>query len=797
MKSLPSSTYRVQLNSGFTFSDLEEELPYFKKLGISHIYLSPIMEAAEGSTHFYNTHDFTSISSVLGGEKGFESLALACSRSGIGLILDIVPNHMSILNRFMLDYLEYGRKSQYRYLFDIDLDASEYPGKLILPLLDFYPFQERDRIKIFGGSVLVDNGRIKLPASTSCSDTVKIEECLAEQNYVLTHWKEASRIINYRRFFAVNDLIAIRTERRKNFDLFHSKVKDLISRGFIQGIRVDHVDGLYDPLTYLRRLRRLCGKLPIWVEKILARNEKIRNDWPVEGDTGYAARSRINSVFVDLGSLEALKDLFGRNGGKKYEGEKYRIDLKIETSRHLFHSDIKKYSRLIQDSLLSIKAAGLSIQGISEALTATIASLEQYRTYSSYKMVESEKWLHAVDKADKYFPELSQELAGIRLFVKHASLERKFCNVIGRLEQFTGAVMAKSMEDCFFYRYSALLSTCLVGAMPFEQPYSDAEVHTFFANIQQSGKKPMVTLSTHDTKFGEDAVARFNALSDLLPEWEDLLNRFGGVSEIEQYDKYRILQVILGTLDVSSNEYMDRLGSYIIKALRESGENTNWEYPSTHYEQKCLEFAGRSVVEIEDHWKDLLHKIRFLGGLNSLSQTVLKFMVPGVPDTYQGSESMNLSFVDPDNRRPVNFKYLFKRLQGLSLKRPSLNEESVLSGDLKIWLTSRLLSVRSDFLAHLYKGRYVPLQFTGKNRDKIFGFFYSLENSHIIILVGRHLDSMISDHTYKPEFWNGTSVRGLPGLKGNIRNLITGESVSSFLLEDVLNEYPFAVLVAT
>jgi (1->4)-alpha-D-glucan 1-alpha-D-glucosylmutase len=797
MKSLPSSTYRVQLNSGFTFSDLEDELPYFKKLGISHIYLSPIMEAAEGSTHFYNTHDFTSISSVLGGENGFESLALACSRSGIGLILDIVPNHMSILNRFILDYLKYGRKSQYRYLFDIDLGASEYPGKLILPLLDFYTFQERDRIKIVDGSLLVDDGRIKLPTSTSCSETVKIEDYLAEQNYVLTHWKEAPRIINYRRFFAVSDLIAIRMERRKNFDLFHSKVKDLISRGYIQGIRVDHVDGLYDPLTYLRRLRKLCGKLPIWVEKILARNEKIRNDWPVEGDTGYAARSRINSVFLDQGSLKVLKDLFGRNAGKKYEGEKYRIDLKIEISKHLFHSDIKKYSRLIQNSLLSIKSSGLSVQGISEALIATIASLEQYRTYSSYKTVESEKWLYAVDKANKYFPELSQELAGIRLFVNYASVERKFCNVIRRLEQFTGAVMAKSMEDCFFYRYTALLSTCLVGAMPFEQPYSDTEVHAFFANIQQSGKKPMVTLSTHDSKFGEDAVARFNALSDLLPEWEDLLNRFGGGSEIEQYDEYRILQVILGTLDVSSSEYMDRLGSYIIKALRESGENTNWEYPSLHYEQKCLEFAERSVLEIEDHWKDLLHKIRFLGGLNSLSQTVLKFMVPGVPDTYQGSESMNLSFVDPDNRRPVNFKYLFKRLKGLSLKRPSLTEDSVLSGDLKIWLTSRLLSVRSGFLPHLNKGKYVPIQFTGKNRDKIFGFSYSLENSHMIILVGRHLNSMISGKTYKPEFWNGTNVRGLPGIRGNIRNLITGESVSRFLLEDVLNEYPFAVLVAT
>jgi (1->4)-alpha-D-glucan 1-alpha-D-glucosylmutase len=793
MKSLPDSTYRVQLNSGFTFADLEGILPYFKKLGVSHIYLSPIMEAAKGSTHFYNTYDFTKISSVLGGEVGFESLAKQCSQNGIGLILDIVPNHMTILNRFLLDYFIYGTKSAYKYLFDIDRKASEYPGKIILPLLDFYPFQETGRIKIDSGSILVDKGRIKLPISLSSGKTASKAEILAEQPYLLTHWKEASRIVSYRRFFAVNDLIAIRMERKKNFDIFHSKIKELISRGLVKGIRVDHVDGLYDPLTYLRRLQKISGHVPIWVEKILARDETINESWPVEGDTGYSALARINSVFIDINSLKEIKDLFRRYGGEKYEGEKYRIDLKIVISRKLFLPDLKRYSRLIQEGLKSKNIIGISVQGINEALGATIACLNQYRTYSSMSNVDSVKWTEAVNKAMKYFPVLSEELLCLRTFIDYASIDHKFNQVLRKIEQFTGSVMAKSMEDCFFYRYTALHSLCLVGAMPFEDTYSDSEIHAFFANVQQSGKKPLVTLSTHDSKFGEDAVARFNAIADILPEWETFLDRCGDAG-IENYDKYRILQVILGTLNSSNHEYMDRLRSYIIKALRESGENTNWEYPSVDYEKNCLKFAEDSVKEVKKHWKGLLRKIQFLGGMNSLSQTVLKFMVPGIPDTYQGSEYMNLSFVDPDNRRPVDFNSLLKKLERVSSKNPKISEESITNSDLKLWLTSKLLSIRSEFSSYFTKGEYIPLKFSGKNSSNIFGFLYTFENHQIITLVSRHHNSMTSGGTYRPEYWNKTEVEGLPILHGTIKNLITGKYVSRPVLKDMLKEYPFAVI---
>lgn len=795
MPTIPDSTYRVQLNSEFTLSDLDALVPYLKKLGVSHLYLSPIMEAAKGSTHFYDTFDYTSISKVLGGEKGFESLAERCSDSGIGLILDIVPNHMAVLNRFMIDYLRMGEKSLLRGLFDVDLDSPECGGKIIFPLLDFYPFDEPDRLKIAGDRMLIDENKMEFPIrSGSGSEGKTKSEVMGEQLFVLTYWKEASRFVNYRRFFAVNDLIAIRMEKRKNFDSFHAKVNELTSRGLIHGLRVDHIDGLYDPVTYLRRLRKISGDIPIWVEKILARDEILQEDWLVEGDTGYSARSRINSVFIDANNLNRIRKLFRRYGGERYEGEKYRVDLKIETSRKLFLSDLRKYSRLVQARFTARGIYGISVAGISEALTATIACMDQYRTYSKTRKVETGKWKEATEKAMKYFPLLSKELSSINLFIDQASQDPRSFQVLKRIEQFTGAVMAKSMEDCYFYRYTALLSKCIVGFMPFENKYEDIEVHSFFSNLQQSRKRPMITLSTHDTKFGEDAIARFNALSDIIGDWEDLLKTFPVKSEIKEYDKYRILQVILGTFHTSDKEYLERLGSYIIKAIRESGEDTNWEYPSSKYEQSCLEFASKSVEKLNKEWKGLISKIHYLGGLNSLSQTILKFMAPGVPDTYQGSESLNLSFVDPDNRRPVDFRSLFERLENVYSNRPIFDLKNILNGDLKLFLTSKLLSLRSDFSPYFINGRYRPLEFEGKNSGSLFGFSYTLGDRIMLIMVSRHHHSFLNGFSYKPECWQGTKVRGIALSKRKVRNLITGKPVNNILLTEIMSDYPFAVL---
>ncbi|MCL4452112.1 MAG: malto-oligosyltrehalose synthase [Candidatus Thermoplasmatota archaeon] len=795
MRKIPYSTYRVQLNSEFTFSDLEATVPYFKKLGVSHLFLSPIMEAAKGSTHFYDTFDYTSISEVLGGDKGLESLAERCSASGIGLILDIVPNHMTVLNRFMIDYLRKGKKSFLRELFDVDLDSPESRRKIIFPLLDFYPFQEPDRLQIVGDSIMVDNDKMKFPIlSGSWNKRKATATLIGEQLYILTYWKEAFRLVNYRRFFAVNDLIAIRIEKKKNFDSFHAKVNQLISKGMIHGLRIDHIDGLYDPVTYLRRLHKIAGDLPVWVEKILARDEILQEDWQVEGDTGYSARARINSVFIDGNNLNRIRKLFRRYGGDSYEGEKYRVFLKTETSKTLFLSDLKKYSRLIQGRFTASGIHGVSVEAISDALNATIACMDQYRTYSKINRVETRKWKKATKRAMKYFPPLSRELSCINFFIDLASVDTKSLLILKRIEQFTGAVMAKSMEDCYFYRYTALLSTCIVGFMPFEDRYEDIEVHNFFSNLQRSGKKPMITLSTHDTKFGEDAIARFNTLSDMIGDWECLLKSFSVKSEIKEYDKYRILQVILGTFYNYDEEYIERLRSYITKALRESRENTNWEYPSAKYEQLCLEFANKSVDILEKEWNGLISKIQYLGGLNSLSQTVIKFMAPGVPDTYQGSESLNLSFVDPDNRRPVDFKSISERLENIYSTMPALNLENICSGDLKLWITSKLLSIRSGFYSYFMNGSYNPLEFEGINSGSLFGFSYSLGDRIMLIIVSRHHQSILNGFSYEPECWKGTKLRGLAQPVQNVKNLITGMQANTIDLAEIMSEYPFAVV---
>ena len=795
MRFLPDSIYRVQLNAGFTFSDLEEYLPYFKKLGVSHLYLSPIMEAAPGSTHFYNTYDFSAISSVLGGEEGFLSLSKKSRNEGIGLILDIVPNHMTILNKFMLDYLEKGKKSRFKNLFDIDLKSTESRGKIVLPMLDFYPLEEPQKFKISNDSIKIEGTSLVLPRDREEKAMKGRQNILADQHYLLTHWKESSRIINYRRFFAVNELIAIRMERKENFDLFHLKIRDLLRKDLIQGLRIDHVDGLNDAFTYLRRLNKLSGNRPVWVEKILARDESLREEWSAEGDTGYSARARINSAFIDKGSLDQVRRIFRKFGGDRYEDEKYRVNLKIEISKKLFQSDFERYSRFIKEILVSRGLIGISVKGISDALMATIALLDRYRTYSSLDLSEVEIWLKSLENAKEHFPYLSHELTCLEKFLGLVKIDQKSASVLRRIEQFTGAVMAKSMEDCYFYRYSALLSTCLVGSMPFDQPYSDAEIHAFFAKIQDGKRRPMTTLSTHDTKFGEDAVARFNAISDLHKDWAKFLKEFSVTLEIQSYDRYRILQAILGTYEPHM-DYKQRLHNYVIKALRESGENTNWEFPNTDYENKCIQFADLAITEIEKRWGLLLKKVQYMGALNSLSQTILKFMLPGIPDTYQGSESMNFSFVDPDNRRPVSYRILFQRLKDVSASRPDLNEQRATDGGLKLFVTSRLISIRTEFSDYFINGKYFPLKFSGKNSNKLFGFYYRLSDRILTVIISRHHSSFVDINSYSPNCWAGTSIVNLPEIRGKLKDLITSSTLKGSDLSRMFAEYPFTVVEA-
>lgn len=798
MKGSALSTYRIQLTGDFQFQDAEKSLNYFKHLGISHLYLSPIMEAAEGSRHFYDTFDFTHISKALGGEDSFRTFSRTARRKGIRIILDIVPNHMTILNRFMIDFLMNGKQSAYRTLFDIDLSYGDFPGRIILPLLDFYPFEHEDRFTLTDDSILANGGSLKLPRRRSDGKSRDVMSTLNNQAYVLTHWKEAARMINYRRFFAVNGLIAIKMESNKNFALFHSKIKELIDDDMIQGLRVDHIDGLYYPAAYLRRLHSILGDRPVWVEKVLARDENLDSAWPVEGDTGYAARSRINSVFLDPGKLADLRLLFGQFGGDRYEGESYRVNLKVETANRLFRADIRKYSGMIFHFLESKGCTGVSKDAIADALTSVIACMNQYRTYSSFRNSEYSKWIEFARIASVQFPGLENEINAFIVFLRYTDKDGKALNTLRKIEQFTGSIMAKSMEDCYFYRYSALLSTCLVGSMPYEQPYKDDEIHSFFFNIQKTGRRPMITLSTHDTKFGEDAIARFNSIQDFTIEWKNMLRFLSTSAAIKDYDVYRIVQVIAGTSDPSDHEYSTRLHSYIVKALRESRENTNWEHPSLAYEEACVKFATYALSELRNKFSDLLYSVTYFGSLNSMSQTILKFMLPGTPDTYQGSEVFNLSFVDPDNRRPVDFSSLSERLSRLENRVKTetlpLDMDKLMSGEFKLFLTWKLLSIRDKVSSYLIHGNYKPLEFSGRMRDHLFGFMYSLKGSSLLVVVTRHHRSFMTDRRYDNSCWDGTNIDNVPGMGNKISDLLCDRFLHGMDLTSILGLYPFAVL---
>ncbi len=789
------SIYRIQLSSDFTFGDAERLLGYLGDLGITHLYLSPILDAYPGSRHFYDVYDYTKISEKLGGEAGFSSLVRAARENDIGIVMDIVPNHMTLLNPFVLDMLEKGRKSRYRGFFDIDFESPECDGKLILPLLGEYSWEKKPDIKIAGsGHAMIDFGvkiPVNIPEGVDANDSNTV---LQNQNYILAPWKEANRMVNYRRFFAVNSLIGVRIEKQAVFREHHAKILQIFRKYGIEGIRIDHIDGLYEPGKYLERMRRALPGGRIYVEKILARDESLPAAWQTDGETGYSGQARITSLFIPRDKLKSFRNRFSEITGFSYD-EKYIRNLKIEISRKLFYSDFERISRYIVLDLKRLGYTGISVKSIHEALEAVLSCFHVYRTYSSADQADVAEWHHAVDEALQSRNELHSEMQAIRLFIDACETDVKSRKVLMRIQQFTGAVMAKSMEDTFFYRYFPLLSMNSLGLSPDAEPYSDAEVHSYFHARMNAYPYSLNTLSTHDSKFGEDVRARFNALLCFEEEWFTVLAQFIDSNEIDAVDIYRILQVILGSF-TDSHAYGKRLRDYIIKALRESGEHTSWDIPDHEYEKKCVDFAEDTLENATPEFSELMRNIAFYGTLNSLSQTILKIMMPGIPDTYQGSELSNLSLVDPDNRRPVDFDMLRDAMKFSKQEDISMEQEYLHSGHAKLNLTRRLLLLRRKLRSFLADSDYASLEFSGALRQSAFGFILSSPGGSVTVIISRMQRPLFSGLTYSPDKWEDTVISSeLP--EGPWRDVLSGsELLRSNRLSSILRDRPFSVFTA-
>ncbi len=792
------SAYRVQLTDSFGFGELRKTIPYLKKLGIRTLYLSPVLEAAPGSTHFYDVTDPEKISESLGGEKEFEEMLAEARKEGLSIMVDVVANHMALQNALLDDILSRGNKSEFYNFFDIDWYHPRAFGKLMLPVLERYASEmiRSNDIRFSGDRLFVDGFSLPFMADgIAVSRDEDIVSHLERQNYILTRGSSSGSMINYRRFFAVNSLIAMNMDSDHVFSYYHRKLFEYVDRGLIDAFRIDHVDGLHDPERYFLRLKEKYENLGILAEKILTAGENIPDSWNIDGTTGYESLREINGLFVDSNSLDEFRDIFREYAGSMYESPFYTEELKIETIERKFGGDIRNLARHI----VSVKSSDISWYGVPQerveyALKLVIAFFGRYRTYVSDSGGDIEPLVEAVDRAEKYQQQYRYEFSLLRSLILEAHENEDSRSALMKIQTFTGAVMAKAVEDCLLYRYVPLLSLNEVGISPYEDHIDRNSFFRHFEKISKSGLQTLNPLSTHDTKMGEDLRARYNALMDFRDLWEEFLESLPRNVWISKKDSYFIAQVMAAHGEYHDSEDRERVHSFIQKSLREGSEYTSWENPDQEYERECIAFADGISLSGSMEFKRLSSTLAEYGSLNTLSQTVLKIMLPGTADIYQGSEIYNTNFADPDNRRNVDFESLATMLENLDEIETPDGLSGLSKDEVKLWLTSRLLSVRSKYSEFIEKGKFVEVEWKGPGSEYISSFGYILRGDMLLTAATKHHRYFKSNndfwkenrpHISRPEFKDGVYrdlLNGREFLRENIAESIFGNLPAGVVL---------------
>jgi len=695
-------SYRIQLNKEFNFSNLISILDYLHDLGVEWLYLSPILQARKGSTHGYDVYDFKKVSEDLGGEEKFLELCKEARKRGMKIIVDIVPNHMALENPYLLDFLR-NSNSKYRKFFDFDGD------KIVLPILGE---EDLSKLKIVEekGEKFLDYQGLKLPLIGEGKD---IKELLKKQNYELVYWKRFDKI-NYRRFFDVNGLIGIRQEDEEVFNEYHEKIFEL--KDCIDGLRVDHIDGLLNPRKYLEMLREKMGNDKyIVVEKILSPKEKLR-DWKIDGTTGYDFMRDVNLLFVNSKNEGKFKEIYEDFVGQKVNLEEEKIKAKIDVINQLFYGDVDRILRKLKE------LTGREIK--KESLVKFLSCLNVYRTYITEDEIEWEDIEEIKECADESILDLINERKGMMI-----------------LQQLEDPIMAKGYEDTLFYRYNLLVSLNEVGS-DLKFGISCEEFHARNMERELFWPNTMIDTSTHDTKLSEDARSRINALSNFPEEWRNLIKRWSTINEkykVKGYpirnDEYRFYQVLLGTWNGYSKEYEDRLVNYMIKAIREEKINTSWLNPNQEYEDATINFVRRVIKDEEflSSFIPFFKKINKVGSIYSVEQVIIKLTSPGLPDIYQGNETLTYLMVDPDNRRKVDFNTLAEMLKEVKSEDPVTLFKNEEFGKLKLYVTWKLLNLRRD-RKELFKGyRPIKLNGCGFERNGLITLvtFYPFENFEV------------------------------------------------------------------
>jgi (1->4)-alpha-D-glucan 1-alpha-D-glucosylmutase len=942
---VPSATYRIQLNKDFRFADALKILDYLNQLGISDVYLSPVLASRRGSNHGYDVIDPTRINPDLGTEEEFTALQNELQNRKMGLLLDIVPNHMaaSAENPWWMDVLENGAQSAFAPFFDVDWHphARSLEGRILLPVLgrpfgealdggelkliynegrffiqyfeSLFPLSPRSyhavlnhRVETLKETLGDDNSsyheyvgilasaldlargdrragetaperrlrfesirdrlRELVNGSPEVSQLVQgnvaeisgtqgdpasfgfLQRLLAEQNYKLAFWQNLNESINYRRFFTIADLVGIRVEDPVVFEATHGYILRLVGRNPYAGLRIDHIDGLRDPLAYLTRLQeRLANdetrsESPsyVLVEKILAPHEDLTEDWPVSGTTGYDYLNQANEIFVDPEGARQIEQIYSTFIGRKQDFGDILYQKKKLVMNTLLGVEMRTLGRQLAELAAQDRyARELNRDQLIDALIEVTACLSVYRTYirnMDVRPTPTQYIEDAVKAARQRMPNLSP---GYMNFVREVLLllnpphvlvdqrEARLAFVV-RWQQFTGPIVAKGFEDTALYVYHPLLSLNEVGGDP--RPSEAASLADFYGFLEQRHQRWPGTLdatSTHDTKRSEDVRARLNVLSEIPEEWRERLNRWSelnakhrnhrnGHSAPDKNEEYFLYQTLLGVWPLESESQsalLQRVQDHLVKATREAMVHTRWTRPNQVHEEELQTFTARVLApsnrEFLEDFGAFEKKIAYFGMINGLSQTLLKIAAPGVADFYQGSELWDLRLVDPDNRGPIDFEKrsaILRRIIAADSPTHKKPPRDLLAhwedGRVKLFLIWKALGFRRAHNDLFLDGEFIPLQSAGCHSQNVIAFLRRTPSSSALIAVPRWL-SQIPRKDNQTFDWCDTRIVLPPGSRSEWTSILSGEKIGSLpekehtlMLRDLLRDFPVALLSA-
>ncbi len=793
------ATYRIQFNAGFRLQDARALVPYLERLGVSHVYASPLLAARPGSLHGYDVADPTRLNPEVGSDDDLRAFASDLRERGMGILLDIVPNHMGTGqdNPFWEDMLANGRRSRWASWFDVEWESerSSLHGRVLIPVLGdtLEAVLERGELSLErqGEHVRLEYFDRSFPLSPETESTLggvdlarwhegkegraRMRELVDAQRYRLAFWKRASVAINYRRFFDVNDLIALRMQDPEVFRETHALVLRWLEDGLIDGLRIDHIDGLLDPQGYLDALRvevagrrpSTTGPVPIVVEKILSPGERLRESWPVQGTTGYEFLNELEAAFIDSGGAVQLDEGYRRLVGARGRGgiEEAAIRGKELVLRAALAADVSRLTKLFKRALH--RRRGGEEGGLAAAIRRFIATLPVYRTY-----IDGRGSVHADDRdvIERALARARERWSGSTELDRLAGMlgapaDEDALQFIGRLQQTSGPATAKGVEDTALYRYVPLASLNEVGGDP-ARDLARAVPDLHRANQERQGRWPQSLLctSTHDTKRSADVRSRIDVLSEMPDEWLRSVRRWrrllarqrhkgrGGIAP-DPSTEWLIFQTILGVWPVEDSppdaaaSVKDRVVEYMVKANREAKVRTSWTSPDEGYEKAVEGYIGSALTNetFVNEIAAFASQVAPAGYCNALSRLLVHLTAPGTPDIYQGDEMWSFSLVDPDNRRPVDYQARRAILEGLDASLAGGNRaaactemlRTIADGRLKMHVTRTTLQLRREMPAVFARGRYSALETRGDQQAHALAFTRFADGATVLTAVTR------------------------------------------------------------